>query len=90
MNGLVNLVNQVNSGTQLIDGIGTQMHLSVSVISWITSRRVTDHTVGIQQGGAGGALSALQKLASAKVDEVAITGMSTAHESWGELLISSS
>ncbi|KAI0686162.1 glycoside hydrolase superfamily [Earliella scabrosa] len=53
LNGLVNLVNQVNSGTQLIDGIGTQMHLS--------------------QGGAGGALSALQKLASAKVDEVAIT-----------------
>ncbi|KAI0751836.1 glycoside hydrolase superfamily [Daedaleopsis nitida] len=53
VNGLVNLVNQVNSGSKLIDGIGTQMHLS--------------------QGGSSGALSVLQKLASASVDEVAIT-----------------
>ncbi|KAI0773551.1 glycoside hydrolase superfamily [Fomes fomentarius] len=54
VNGLVNLVNSVNSGgTKLIDGIGTQMHLS--------------------QGGSSGALSVLQKLASADVKEVAIT-----------------
>ena len=31
VNGLVNLVNSVNSGSKLIDGIGTQMHLSVRV-----------------------------------------------------------
>ncbi|KAI1792628.1 glycoside hydrolase superfamily [Ganoderma leucocontextum] len=54
VNGLVNLVNSVNSGgSKLIDAIGTQMHLSA--------------------GGAGGALAALQKLASANVNEVAIT-----------------
>ena len=28
--GLVSLVNSMNSGSQVIDGIGTQMHLSVS------------------------------------------------------------
>ena len=33
VNGLVNLVNSVNSGTKLIDGIGTQMHLSVGTLS---------------------------------------------------------
>ncbi|RDX48524.1 hypothetical protein OH76DRAFT_659690 [Lentinus brumalis] len=53
VNGLVNLVNSVNSGSKLIDGIGTQMHLSA--------------------GGSSGALSALQKLATASVQEVAIT-----------------
>ncbi|KAI0640605.1 glycoside hydrolase superfamily [Trametes meyenii] len=54
VNGLVNLVNKVNgAGTKLIDGIGTQAHLSA--------------------GGAGGVQAALQKLASASVDEVAIT-----------------
>ncbi|OBZ65450.1 Inosine-5'-monophosphate dehydrogenase [Grifola frondosa] len=53
LNAVVNLVNKINSsGTKLIDGIGTQMHL--------------------QAGGAGGALAALQKAATANV-EVAIT-----------------
>lgn len=33
-----------------------------------------------QQGGSGGALSVLQKLASADVKEVAITGESTVNE----------
>ena len=33
VNGLVNLVNSVNSGAKLIDGIGAQMHLSVSTSS---------------------------------------------------------
>jgi endo-1,4-beta-xylanase len=28
VNGLVSLVNRINSGTKLIDGIGTQGHLS--------------------------------------------------------------
>ena len=31
--GLVSLVNSMNSGSQVIDGIGTQMHLSVS--AWL-------------------------------------------------------
>nr|VWO97804.1 Uncharacterized protein [Ganoderma boninense] len=54
VNGIVNLVNSLNSGgSKLIDAIGTQMHL--------------------QANGAGGALAALQKLASANVNEVAIT-----------------
>ena len=30
VNGLVNLVNTVNAGGQVIDGIGSQTHLSVS------------------------------------------------------------
>ena len=35
LTGLVNLVKKVNGrGTQLIDGIGTQAHLSVSVSDW--------------------------------------------------------
>ena len=29
--GLVNLVNTVNAGGQVIDGIGSQTHLNVSV-----------------------------------------------------------
>ena len=32
--GLVNLVNSMNNGGQLIDAIGTQMHLSVSVCAF--------------------------------------------------------
>ncbi|KAI0686155.1 glycoside hydrolase superfamily [Earliella scabrosa] len=55
VNGVVTLVNQINSANnpKLIDGIGTQMHL--------------------QQGGSSGALAVLQRLASADVEEVAIT-----------------
>ena len=57
VNGVVNLVNSLNSGgSKLIDAIGTQMHL--------------------QQGGSSGALAVLQRLASADVEEVAITGTS--------------
>ena len=58
VNGVVTLVNQINSANnpKLIDGIGTQMHL--------------------QQGGSSGALAVLQRLASADVEEVAITGTS--------------
>ena len=33
LQAVVNLVKQTNSGTKLIDGIGTQMHLSVREIS---------------------------------------------------------
>ena len=76
--GLVSLVNSMNSGSRLIDGIGTQMHLSVSATALITLIRLSPPVPRSQQGGSGGALAVLQKLASASVDEVAITGMSFA------------
>ena len=36
--GLVNLVNQMNAGGQVIDAIGTQMHLNVSPLRFRSSR----------------------------------------------------
>ena len=73
VNGLVNLVNSVNSGSKLIDAIGTQMHLSVGLMSLFLFTVANNCSSFFQAGGAGGALSALQKLASASVNEVAIT-----------------
>ena len=35
--GLVNLVNQMNAGGQVIDAIGTQMHLNVSLLYFCSS-----------------------------------------------------
>ena len=40
--GLVNLVNSMNSAGQVIDAIGTQMHLSVSVFLPVGSRTLTN------------------------------------------------
>lgn len=37
LQGLVNLVNRVNSGQKLIDGIGTQTHLSAGASSGVAS-----------------------------------------------------
>lgn len=73
VNGLVNLVNSVNSGSKLIDAIGTQMHLSVGLLSPFPLTIANHRPSFFKAGGAGGALSALQKLASASVNEVAIT-----------------
>ena len=70
LQAVVNLVKQVNNGgTKLIDGIGTQMHLSVS-ISPPSCSVLADAS---QAGGAGGASAALTLAATAGV-EVAITG----------------
>ena len=46
VNGLVNLVNSVNSGSKLIDAIGTQMHLSVCLPSRLLYIAAADRPSG--------------------------------------------
>ena len=73
--GLVNLVNSMNSAGQVIDAIGTQMHLSVSVFLRVGGRGCMLTNAVEKAGGAGGASAVVKYLAGAKgVKEIAITG----------------
>ena len=83
MAGIVKLVKQLNgSGQKLVDGIGSQTHLSVCIFFVPVILRSCPlycaNDAITQAGGAGGVQAALTALAGAGVD-VAITGKHHSH-----------
>ncbi|KAG9119880.1 hypothetical protein FRC07_004881 [Ceratobasidium sp. 392] len=76
LNALVTLVNRLKAAGTSINGIGTKIHLSVSII--IMNPPMTScNNITRQAGGAGGVLAALPKLVTTG-SKIAITELSVA------------